>query len=61
MIPSTLESVLLGALVIVLLLWWAPGLRAAIAYSRRAESDWSAVLWPLAMVVLFVIGLVILT
>lgn len=59
--PSTLESVLLGALAIGLLLWWTPGLRAAVAQSRSAERDWPAVLWPLACVGLFVLGLILLT
>ena len=59
--PSTLESILLSALVVLLLVWWTPGIRSALALSRHAQSDWGGVIWPLTIVVLFVIGLIILT
>ena len=59
--PSTLESILLSALVVVVLIWWTPGIRSALALSRHVPSHWPSVLWPLSFVVLFVIGLILLT
>jgi hypothetical protein len=59
--PSTLESIVLSALVVLLLFWWAPRLRSALALSRHAPSDWGSVIGPLIFVVLFVIGLILLT
>lgn len=55
------EQVLLGiaALVLVLVFW--PGARAAMEQSRKAqERDWTGVLLPVGLVVLFVIVLIIL-
>jgi hypothetical protein len=49
----------LGGLVAVLLvLWFRPGIRAAIERGRTAKKDWPAVLIPLGLVVLFVLLLV---
>ena len=59
--PTTLESVLLAALVLLVLIWWRPSLRAAAAMSRGAGTDWRSVLLPLAAVALFVLGLILLT
>ena len=56
--PSLLEAVLIGALALLLVRWWAPGLQAAVTLSREATHDWAAVLWPLAGVTLFVIALI---
>lgn len=52
-------ELLLGGLVAVLLvLWFRPGIRAAIERGRTAKKDWPAVLIPLGLVVLFVLLLV---
>ena len=49
-------EILLGGLVAVLvILWFQPGIRAAIERGKTAKKDWPAVLIPLALVVLFVI------
>jgi hypothetical protein len=49
----------LGGLVAVLLvLWFRPGIRAAIERGRTVKKDWPAVLIPLGLVVLFVLLLV---
>lgn len=55
------EQVLLGiAALAILLLFW-PGVRRAVERSRRAEDrDWAGALWPVAVVVLFVIFLIML-
>lgn len=52
-------EILLGGVVAVLvILWFRPGIRAAIERSRTARKDWPAVLIPLALVVLFVLLLI---
>ena len=52
-------EILLGGLVAVLLiLWFRPGVKAALERSRTAKKDWPAVLVPLGLVVLFVLLLI---
>lgn len=52
-------EILLGGIVVLLvILWFRPGLKAAIERSRAAKKDWPAVLIPLGLVVLFVLLLV---
>lgn len=55
---STWENVLLGALALLAIFWMKPGIKAALAKSKTAQSDWPAVLIPLALVVLFVLLLI---
>jgi TRAP-type C4-dicarboxylate transport system permease small subunit len=56
--PSTLESLILGALAILLIFWMQPGLKAALAKSKQAPSDWSSVILPIGLVVMFVLFLI---
>lgn len=59
MTVSTWEALLLGVLVLILLFWFGPGLRNAMKNNRRATAEeWRSVLWPLGLVVLFVILLI---
>jgi len=59
---ETWEQILLGILALLLILWFRPGIKAALERSRRAEhKDWKAVLLPIGLVVLFVIFLVSIT
>lgn len=53
------ENLLLGALALLFIFWMSPGIKAALAKSKKAESDWPAVLWPLGLVVLFVLVLIV--
>jgi hypothetical protein len=56
---STWEMLLLGALVLLVLFWFGPGLKATLEKSRRAESrDWAGFLLPIALVILFVLFLI---
>jgi hypothetical protein len=56
---STWEMLLLGALVLLVLFWFGPGIRATLEKSRRAESrDWAGFLLPIALVILFVLFLI---
>ncbi len=56
---STWEMLLLGVLVLLVLFWFGPGIRATLERSRQAESrDWAGFLLPIALVVLFVLFLI---
>jgi len=56
---ETWEKLLLGALALLLIFWFRPGLKAAFQQSAEAEKkDWKGVLIPLLLVVLFVIFLI---
>lgn len=53
---ATWELLILGALVILLLFWFRPGLKQAFKQSQKAKSkDWLGALIPLAVVAAFVI------
>ncbi len=54
---STWESILLGAMVLLVILWFRPGIKATWQQSQNTESDWMGLLLPLGLVVLFVIFL----
>jgi protein-S-isoprenylcysteine O-methyltransferase Ste14 len=56
---STWEMLLLGAVVLMVLIWLGPGVKASLEQSRKAEKkDWAGVLFPVALVILFVIFLI---
>jgi hypothetical protein len=55
---STWESLLLGAMVLLVVFWLGPGIKASIEQSRNAKSDWTGLLVPIGLVVLFVIFLI---
>lgn len=55
---STGESLILGALALLLLFWMTPGVKAALARSKQTPSDWQSVLLPLGLVVMFVLFLI---
>ena len=55
---SSWESLLLGVMVILIIFWMKPGIKASLEQSKNAESDWGSLLLPLGFVVLFVIFLV---
>ncbi|MGB5439672.1 MAG: hypothetical protein WBN57_12380 [Gammaproteobacteria bacterium] len=56
---STWEMLLLGAVVVMVLFWLGPGVKASLEQSRKAEKkDWAGVLFPVALVILFVILLI---
>ncbi len=55
---SLIELILLGGILALVLLWLGPGLRGAFRQSAEArERDWAGVLLPIALVVLFVVGM----
>ncbi len=55
---SNWEKILTGILVLMVLLWFRPGIKAIFEQSQQAqEKDWKGVLIPIGLVVLFVIFL----
>jgi len=57
---STWENILLAAMILLLLFWFRPGIKAALEQSRHAERDWPGLLLPIAFVVMLVIFLVMM-
>jgi hypothetical protein len=51
---ATWEIILVGALAVLLVFLFRPGIKAALERSRNAKKDWPSVLIPLALVVVFV-------
>ena len=58
---SIWESLLLGAMLILILFWIGPGIKATMERSRNAEKDWGGLLLPIGGVVLFVIFLIMVS
>lgn len=57
---SLWEKLLLGILVVVVLLWFRPGLKAAFRDRRKAsQAEWMSVLIPVALVAGFVVLLIL--
>jgi hypothetical protein len=61
--PTALwEKILIGALVVLVVLWFRPGIKAAFQERRKAShEEWMSVLIPIALVAAFVTLLIILT
>lgn len=59
--PSTWEMILYGALAILVIFWFRPGIKATLERSRHAKKNWPAVLIPIALVIAFVIFLIVMT
>ena len=57
---ATWEMIALGAIAIIVLLLFMPGLKTIIQQSKEAEKDWPGLLIPIGAVVLFVIILIML-
>ena len=58
---SLWEKLLLGVLVVLVLLWFRPGLKAAWRERRSASAgEWAGALIPIALVALFVVFLILM-
>ena len=56
---STFEMIMLGAVALGVLFWIGPGIKGSLEQSRKAENkDWSGVLLPIIIVVIFVFFLI---
>ncbi len=56
---ATWELIALGAIGLVVILLFFPGLKRLNEESRKAEKDWPGVLLPIGAVILFVLLLII--
>jgi hypothetical protein len=52
------EILLGGVAALLLILWFRPGIKAAMERSKTAKKDWPAALIPVGLVVLFVLVLI---
>lgn len=52
------EQLALGAVALLVIFWFKPGVKAALKQSEEAEKDWAGILLPIGCVVLFVIFMV---
>jgi len=41
------EQIALGAVALLVIFWFKPGIKSALKQSEEAEKDWSAVLLPI--------------
>lgn len=57
---ATWELIALGAIGLVVLLLFIPGLRRLSEESRKAEKDWPGFLLPIGAVILFVVLLIMM-
>ena len=55
---STLEMIIIGLVSLLVIFWFGPGIKAALERGKQVQSDWNAVLIPLALVVVFVLFLI---
>lgn len=55
------EKVLLGVGVLLIILWFRPGIKTIWKRSKEAENkDWGSLLLPIGMVVIFVVLLILM-
>lgn len=54
------QQILLGALALLVVFWFRPGIKATLERSKEAPKDWTGALIPLGLVVVFVILLIAL-
>ncbi len=55
------QKLLLGVLVLLVILWFRPGLKAAFRERRQASrQEWLAALIPIGLVALFVVFLILM-
>ena len=55
------EQALIAVVTVLVVLWFRPGLKAALKQSQQAQrKDWQSLLLPLGLVILFVLLLIAL-
>ena len=57
---ATWELIALGAMGLVVILFFFPGLRRLSEESKKAEKDWPGFLLPIGAVILFVVLLIVM-
>jgi hypothetical protein len=56
---SIWETLAIGALALLVILWFRPGMREALDRSRQVEARWGDLVLPLGVVILFVLFLIL--
>ena len=56
---ETWEQILIGALALLMVLWFFPGIKPMLEESKEAPKDWAGLLIPISLVVAFVIFLAV--
>lgn len=56
---STWETILLGLIAALVIVWFRPGIKAAMERGKQAEADWGSALIPLGLAALFVFFLIL--
>ena len=52
------EILLGGVVALLMILWFRPGIKAALERGKTAKKDWPAALIPIGLVVLFILFLI---
>lgn len=55
---SLWENLLLGVMVVGVILWMRPGIKASMQQTREAKPDWVGALVPIGFVIMFVVFLI---
>lgn len=55
---ETWEKLVVGALALLVLFWFFPGIKPMMAKSKAARQDWPGLLIPIGLVVVFVLFLI---
>ena len=55
---ETWEKLVIGAVTILVLFWFFPGIKPMLEKSREAPKDWASLLIPIALVILFILFLI---
>lgn len=55
---SLWENLLLGLMVLGMIFWMGPGIKATMEKSRTAKSDWMSLVVPIGFVIMLVIFLI---
>ena len=52
------EQLALGAVALLVIFWFRPGIKAMLKQSEQAEKDWAGILLPIAAVIVFIFFLI---
>jgi hypothetical protein len=55
---STWETILMGAVALLVIFWMKPGIKASIQQSKMAKPDWLGFFIPMVLVVIFILFLI---
>jgi hypothetical protein len=56
---SIWETIVIGMIVLLVIFWFSPGIKAAMERGKQVQTDWPGVLIPLGLVALLVFFLIL--